>query len=148
MKSPGKFLAVMIAILPLSAMAEDVRGNITCTIDDQNAVLSLHAKFSYRDDKPIFAVEGKLDIKPAGSQIAEQSHQLNGDNLLQQWFYGSDLRFRFLVPTPDGSMELAIQTTQIEDSMTYKGTYDFTIAGRDASEEPVGRDGNITCETD
>lgn len=148
MTSPRKILAILIALLPLPAMAEDVRGNIVCTIDDANAALSLHALFSYRDDKPIFAIEGKLDIKSAGSQIAEQSHTLDGDTLLQQWFYDSALNFRFLVPTPDGTMQLAIQTNQVKDTQRYTGTYDFTISARDPDDDDVGRDGNVTCTTD
>lgn len=148
MRPFGKILAVVAAICALPAMAEDVRGNIACTIDDGNAAVSLHAMFSYRDDKPLFAVKGALEIKPAGSQIAEQRHVLNGENLLQQWFYGSDLRFRFLIPTPGGSVEFVVQTTQIDDSMTYQGTYDFTIAARDGADDSVGRDGKVTCRTD
>ena len=148
MRLSGRFLAALVALLPLPAVATDVRGHIVCTIDDGNAALSLRAMFSYRDDKPIFAVKGVLDIKPAGSQIAEQSHKLNGENLLQQWFYGSDLRFRFLIPTKDGSVSFAIQTSQVDDSQTYKGTYDFGIIARDDSAETVGRDGDVICKTD
>lgn len=148
MRLSGKSLAVLATLLPVPAMATDIRGNIVCTIDDDNAVLSLRAMFSYSDDKPVFAVKGVLDIKPAGSQIAEQRHALNGGNLLQQWFYDSDLRFRFLIPTRDGSVSFAIQTSQVDDSQTYKGTYDFGIAARDGSTDTVGREGDVTCKTD
>ena len=148
MRLSGRFLAIVVALLPLPAMATDVRGNIVCTIDDGNAGLSLHAMFSYRDDKPIFAVRGLLDIKPAGSQIAAQRHRLNGGNLLQQWFYDSDLRFRFLIPTRDGSVSFAVQTSRVDDSQTYTGNYDFGIIARDGSAETVGRDGDVTCITD
>lgn len=147
MTPSGKILAIMIAFMPLSATAEE-RGKMTCVIDDENASLSLTAGFSYSGEKPLFAVKGVLDVKGAGSQIAEQKHVLKGKYLVQQWFYDQGFNLHFYIPRRDGSFSFALQTMQNDDGVTYQGTYDFTIAGRDASFEPRGRDGKITCKMD
>lgn len=147
MTSSGRILAIMIALMPLAATADE-RGKIICTLDDENATLWLFAGFSYTGENPLFGVKGVLDVKGAGSQIAKQKHALKATYLVQQWFCDKDFNLHFRIPTRDGSMQFALHTTQNDDGLTYQGTCDFSIAGRDASEEPVGRDGNITCKMD
>jgi hypothetical protein len=143
----GKILAIVIALMPLCATAGE-RGKMTCAIDDENATLSLTAGFSHSGEKPLFAVKGVLDVKGAGSQIAKQKQVLKGKYLVQQWFYDQGFNLHFYIPSRDGSFSFAFQTTQNDDGLTYQGIYDFTIAGRDASFEPRGRDGKITCRMD
>jgi hypothetical protein len=143
----GKFLAIMIALVPLCATADE-RGKIICLLDDGNAAARVMAGFSYSGENPLFGVKGVLEIKGAGSQIAQQKHTLKPRYLVQQWFHGRDFNLHFRIPTRDGSVDFALHTTQNDDGLTYQGTYDFTIAGRDASFEPRGRDGKITCKMD
>ena len=147
MTPSGKILAIVIALFPLCATADE-RGKIICILDDENAAARVMAGFSYTGENPLFGVKGVLDIKGASSQIAEQKYALRPRYLVQQWFYDRDFNLHFRIPTRDGSVQFALHTTRDDDGFTYQGTYDFSIAGRDASEEPVGRDGKITCKMD
>lgn len=144
----GKFIVMVPAVLVLCG-ASDERGKIACAADDENLKFAVHASFGYRGDKPLFGIEGTLDLKPPGFRIAAKSLAIKDEHLFQQWFYDTDLRLQFYIPTTDGTVSLALLTAQTDDGLMYQGTYDLEIAGLEGSgENVVLRDGKITCKMD
>lgn len=144
----GKLHLTACAVLVLCG-ASDERGKIACSVDDENLNFAVHASFSYRADKPLFGVEGKLDVKPPGVRIAAPSLAISNEHLIQQWFYDTDLRLQFYVPTTDGTVAFSLMTTMNNDGGGYAGTYDLEINPVEGVvENTYLREGKITCKMD
>jgi hypothetical protein len=144
----GKLLLTVPAVLVLCG-ASDERGKIACSVDDEHLNFTVHASFSYRGNKPLFGIEGKLDVKPPGVRIAAPSLAIKNEHLIQQWFYDTDLRLQFYVPTTDGTVSFSLMTTMNKEGGTYAGSYDLEIDPAEGLvENTYLREGKINCKMD
>src|SRR4051812_3598374 len=117
MKTCGAAFALAITCLPLNALAT---GGVDCSVQDGNVDFSFEAIFGHGVVTPLMQVRASLDIKGPKLHGAVKAIAMDGSQLKQQWFRGSDLKLLFYVETtekdaPFGAATLTIEATQPSD---------------------------------
>jgi hypothetical protein len=120
--------AALAAASPASATA-----SFTCAIDDANIAFDMLANIGSGDVGAMQLTQGSLKIKsPKIGSVTGKAGvevEVKGENLVQTWIYGKELRLGFSLEEafPDVSASLVIVGSRLRESV-YGGRYELKVA--------------------
>jgi hypothetical protein len=139
----------------LACGAASASGGIDCGAKDRKLEFNLHAGVTRGMGSPIFAFQGKVDIKDKSIAADLRKTSFSMDHVAQYWVDGKDLRLLLYRERegnkPHGYVELVIYTKSAGDEIGYDGTYELTVydgVGENAEPKEAKFKGKVGCSVE
>ena len=135
-----------------STFAASASGGLSCTVDDANLDLSVDAGVTRGMGGPVFALDGKAELRDQGITGDLRSIAFERAHLAQYWLDGRELRLLLYREragdTPFGLIEIVLLTSMVEEGV-YDGRYQVAVSDMTGDTTGEGRrwdfEGAVSC---